>query len=498
MIPFDPRAMMKLAIEEMKQSVAEPRGDGKVSPKVGAVLVNIADNAPGYDRVMRAYRGELREGDHAEFTLLERKHRDRLLEDCVLFATLEPCAPGARRHPKLSCAERIVIARIKKVWIGIEDPDPTVDRKGIKYLQDHGVEVQMFDRDWQKVIRDENYEFLTQAVERAADTEESPAPIVLSELEQTLPAVDWSSFSIDALETYRERGGFDDSVTSDAFRKRLIRQGLVVQADGLFMPSGFGNILFGESPREATPQAGVLGTIHRGDGTEESKDFDGPQAMVPEEAMQWVESRLPDIIDRSGAVRKSSLKVITTLIREGLVNAIVHRNYDIEMAKCHLRVHPNHVEIYSPGHPVEPITLEQMQLFNAPMLSRNPIVHFVFAKLKLAEERGLGLKTLREKALEAGLPRPTYQWQDPYLVLTIYLNPQAAIEVLPDDVVNELSESERQGLQWLSLIGDASAKEYADQRKVDPRTARRHLNRLVDLKLAEKFGDGAKTRYRSR
>lgn len=29
----------------------------------------------------------------------------------------------------MGCAERIVNARIKEVWIGIEDPDPTVDRK---------------------------------------------------------------------------------------------------------------------------------------------------------------------------------------------------------------------------------------------------------------------------------------------------------------------------------------------------------------------------------
>ena len=53
----------------------------------------------------------------------------------------------------MSCAERIVLARIKEVWVGIEDPDPTVDRKGIKYLQDCGVTVHMFDRDLQETIR---------------------------------------------------------------------------------------------------------------------------------------------------------------------------------------------------------------------------------------------------------------------------------------------------------------------------------------------------------
>jgi ATP-dependent DNA helicase RecG len=137
----DPRKLMEMAVDVMEKSVAEPRGDGKVSPLVGAVLWK-ADGT-----VETASRGELRDGDHAEYTLLERKNRDCKLDDAVLFSTLEPCAPGSRRHPKLGCAERIVLARIREVWIGVEDPDPTVDRKGIKYLQDNGVKVHLFDRD---------------------------------------------------------------------------------------------------------------------------------------------------------------------------------------------------------------------------------------------------------------------------------------------------------------------------------------------------------------
>src|SRR5437762_14175960 len=144
----------------MKQSVNEPRADGKSSPLVGAVLVQRNGT------VDTAFRGELRQGDHAEFTLLERKHRHERLDGSFLFATLEPCAPGARKHPKLACAERIVNARIKEVWVGIEDPDPLVDRKGIKYLQEHGVTVTMFDRDLQEIIKAENKDFIKGALER--------------------------------------------------------------------------------------------------------------------------------------------------------------------------------------------------------------------------------------------------------------------------------------------------------------------------------------------
>jgi ATP-dependent DNA helicase RecG len=139
--------MMELAVAVMTRSIAERRDDRKSSPLVGAVLVK-PDGT-----IETAHRGELRDGDHAEYTLLERKQRDARLDGASLFATLEPCAPGARKHPKLSCAERIVLARIKQVWVGIEDPDPAVDRKGLKYLQEHGVAVHLFDADLQTVIR---------------------------------------------------------------------------------------------------------------------------------------------------------------------------------------------------------------------------------------------------------------------------------------------------------------------------------------------------------
>ena len=143
MTTADIRKYMELSVEVMKQSVQEARGDAKPSPYVGAVLVRNDGS------VVTAYRGELREGDHAEFTLIERKCRSERLDGCTLFATLEPCAPGARHFPKLGCAERIVNARIAKVYIGIEDPDPTVCRKGIQHLLDNGVEVEMYPRDLQ-------------------------------------------------------------------------------------------------------------------------------------------------------------------------------------------------------------------------------------------------------------------------------------------------------------------------------------------------------------
>lgn len=95
-----PRFYMKLAIEAMKNSVDELNKDAP-SPLVGAVIV-FPDGTHE-----TAYCGEFREGDHAEYTLLDKKFRTQDLSDCWLFATLEPCGPGARKEPKLCCADRM-------------------------------------------------------------------------------------------------------------------------------------------------------------------------------------------------------------------------------------------------------------------------------------------------------------------------------------------------------------------------------------------------------
>lgn len=491
MAKLDPRKLMEQAVEVMRESVSEPRADEKASPLVGVVLWK-PDGT-----VETACRGELRDGDHAEYALLERKNRDKKLDGTVLFATLEPCAPGSRRHPKLGCAEWIVLARIKEIWIGIEDPDPTVDRKGIKYLQESGVTVHMFDRDLQEEIQKANKAFIEQALERAAVAREEKPPksITLSPLESAFATAETNDFSTEAMEQYRTTAKISDTVGSPAFNRRLAQQGLLKQENGQSTPTGFGLLLFGREPRTVMPQAGLLGTIHFADGTEEPKDFDGPQVLAPEQALQWLRDKLPNPIERSAARRRQANTALFELVREGVVNALVHRDYAIEGAKCQLIVTPDTITVKSPGKPVEPITLEQMQSFNAPVLSRNPVLHYVFARMELAEERGLGLKSMKARAEAAGLPLPRFAWEAPYLVLTLYRTTEGATRTLDEAILRELTSEERKGWSFLAGRTTATQSDYAQHMGVTARTAQRHLTHFVELGMLRRRGQGPATDY---
>lgn len=126
--------------------------DKRPHPKVGVVIIT-EDN-----QVLHAYRGETGPGNHAEFAVLDKKHKDRSFAGATVYTTLEPCS--SRKHPKVDCAQRLIDAQVKRVFIGMIDPNPTIDGAGRDKLVDAKIDVHMFENKLQAEIRSLNREFI--------------------------------------------------------------------------------------------------------------------------------------------------------------------------------------------------------------------------------------------------------------------------------------------------------------------------------------------------
>ena len=114
------------------------RGSTSPNPWVGAIVVPAP--RPGDDRPTPLYEGATAPpgGPHAEVRAIESARVDGRAAGAVLYTTLEPCAHTGRTG---ACVSAIVAAGIRRVVVGVSDPDPQVAGRGMAELRAAGVEV---------------------------------------------------------------------------------------------------------------------------------------------------------------------------------------------------------------------------------------------------------------------------------------------------------------------------------------------------------------------
>ena len=121
----------ELYMSRCLQLASMAEGQTSPNPMVGAVIV--CDGkiiGEGYHH---------RAGEpHAEPNAIASVRDESLLKEATMYVSLEPCSHWGKTPP---CADLIVRKGLKRVVIATLDPNPKVAGRGVKILQDAGVEV---------------------------------------------------------------------------------------------------------------------------------------------------------------------------------------------------------------------------------------------------------------------------------------------------------------------------------------------------------------------
>lgn len=183
------------------------------------------------------------------------------------------------------------------------------------------------------------------------------------------------------------------------------------------------------------------------------------------------------------------------VVRELLVNAIVHRPYT-QRGDIYLNLHPDRLEVVNPGR--LPIGVTPQNILHASR-RRNDGLARVFHDLKLMEREGSGFDLLFERLLASGRTVPSVREGTDSVHVTVprrVIHPGVIRLIAEADQRFHLSARERIVLGLLAQTEGLSAAELAKRLELpDTASLRSWLARLPELGLVEHAGRTKATRY---
>jgi ATP-dependent DNA helicase RecG len=184
----------------------------------------------------------------------------------------------------------------------------------------------------------------------------------------------------------------------------LINTEFLVQGDGVTPANIAGLLLFGRNPNRLLLHAGIDAAVYPGS----EKDYNSSERSFIRGAMVrlsaganilenglWEAAQhfLQRHVSREGingeGVRVRTWDYPAEVLREAIVNALVHRDYLLSATTIELSVYADRLEVVSPGRPPNGVTMEGMKL--GCRSARNQLLNYTMRDYGYMEHMGMGI-----------------------------------------------------------------------------------------------------------
>jgi predicted HTH transcriptional regulator len=172
-------------------------------------------------------------------------------------------------------------------------------------------------------------------------------------------------------------------------------------------PTKGGILLFGRQRTQHFPDAWIqCGRFY---GTEkidiyDQADIDVSLPKAVDDVLLFLKKHAYRTADLSEVRRKDVWSIPLGILREVVINAIVHSDYSQRGGPIRVVFLDDRIEVESLGILLPGLTVEEMKQGTSRI--RNPVIARVFKELNLIEQWGTGVRRIFAEAKELGLPEP--------------------------------------------------------------------------------------------
>jgi ATP-dependent DNA helicase RecG len=315
-----------------------------------------------------------------------------------------------------------------------------------------------------------------------------------------LDEANWEDIDQDAIESYRnERKAIYPQASELQLTDQQLLQalGCLRNIDGNMKITVAGLLLFGTKPAMRRLLTSIKIDYIRVSGTQWMHDPDNRYTASIEirdsaiNCIRRAEAAIMDDLPKAfllpeGALQRQDIPIIPAkVIREAIVNAVIHRDYRVQQAIQIIR-YANRIEIRNPGYSL----ISEEHLGRPGSRSRNTKLSEVLHETRFAEKKGTGIRLMREKMQEAGLSPPLFESDrngDMFVATFLFhhfLNDRD-IDWLAEFKDFDLSNEQARALIFVREVGAIDNWAYRNLNHVDILTASNSLRQLRDSKLLD-------------
>ena len=189
-------------------------------------------------------------------------------------------------------------------------------------------------------------------------------------------------------------------------------------------------------------------------------------------------------IKYDGIHRRDILDYPYVALREAIVNALIHRDYQ-SFSQIQIRVYPDKMSIMNAGCLPPEVPLESLKTEHLSK-PRNKLLAETFYYAGFIEAWGHGTLKIVETCVEQGLPEPVFKMEHHIMTVIFYMNKWNKENLRKLD----LNERQIRAVIYVKKNNKIDNKQYTELNETSRQTATRDLAELVEKKIFISEGKG--------